>query len=262
MKQQRAAKTKRTTPKPETRALSFVSQRTDKPICELCNGTGVEAVPGKGARSCSACTLPAQERSRSLLLSKIPRRYSGARLDTLEANGLHKDQKRLVSFVKTHPFENYYLCGDNDTGKTHILWALYANAVTSGRNVIVTKLVDWIESLKAEFSRSTPERAVERYARIADLRQSRYPFSIFLDDIDKARPTEYVAEVFFNLIDTIYNYQHQLVVTSQLDPEKSVKGRNSLIQHFEGRGETYDGRYAIGIVRRIVNDETNVFKMF
>lgn len=248
--------------KPEPRVLSFVSRRTSEPVCELCNNTGTEVVPKKGARNCSACTRPSQERRRAELLAKIPKRYRGVRLDELKANGLHKDQERIITFVKEHPFENYYFCGDNDTGKSHILWGLYANAVESGRNVIAGSLFDWIESCKSAFRGAPAERVVEQFARIKELRQSRDRFSIFIDDIDKARPTEYVAEIFFNLIDTIYNYEHQLVVTSQLDPEKSIKGRNSLIQHFEGRAETYDGRYAIGIVRRIVNDETNVFKLF
>jgi DNA replication protein DnaC len=43
---------------------------------------------------------------------------------------------------------------------------------------------------------------------------------LFLDEFEKARPTEFASEMLFNLLDAARNFNHQLVITSNLDPEK------------------------------------------
>lgn len=172
---------------------------------------------------------------------------------------LHADQAKVIAYMQANPLVNYYLCGENDTGKTHMLWALYQHAVISQRNVIATTLADWIEDTIQRFkTEGSRDRDAVVHFQLADLDQSRWPYSVFIDDVDKKTVSEFVADRFFNLVDTVYRHEHQLVVTSQLDPERSIKGRQSLIDHFrEG-----DPRYGVGIARRLVNDETAVWKMF
>ncbi len=90
------------------------------------------------------------------------------------------------------------------------------------------------------------------YPRLSaeDLRQDHTKFSIFLDDVDKAKPTEYAAEQLFELADAIYAFNHQIIVTTNLSLVK-------LVSHFEKADERYGG----AIVRRIV-DNSHIFEMF
>jgi len=74
---------------------------------------------------------------------------------------------------------------------------------------------------------------------------------VFLDDVNKARPTEFVAELIFNFVDRIYRNNHQMVVTSQLSPE-------DLIDWFEKGNPSY----GLPIVRRMKHDDTATWKMF
>lgn len=226
-----------------------LTNRAEEP-CPACNGTRGEVVEGKGTRPCTQC-LPEVNRV-EMLREKIPERYRGAVLETLEPRpDLHPTQTELIAYMRANPAVNYYICGRNDTGKTHMLYALYDHAVRANRNVIISTLFEMVEAAKSLFAPATVIKPRYFPWADADLDQSRYLYSIFIEDIDKARPTEYVAELLFDYLDRIYRHKHQLVVTSQLDPQ-------ALIDHFEKA----DSRYGVGITRRIVNDETAVWRMF
>lgn len=233
-------------------------------VCGICNDTGTELTE-TGARTCACVRQKLQQRriaEKDRKLARIDARYAGVTLAGLTPRAeLHPDQGRYIARMRAAPFENYYICGNNDTGKTHLLWALYESAVSAGRGVAAGTLFDMLESMKSLFRlnhrRNQGESTDPETNPFANL-QGAAPFSAFIDDVDKARPTEFAAEFFFSYVDALYRYKHQIVVTSQLDPEKRVDGRDSLIDHFEKA----DARYGIGIVRRLVNDETNIVRLF
>lgn len=226
-------------------------------LCPECYGTGTAYKDGV-ARLCELCRQRRAEERATRLLELRPKRYRKVTLTGLEPRpDLHVDQPRIIEYMRANPFDNYFFCGDNDVGKTHLLHALYAHVVMDGRRrVYYTTLQDLIDKIKEGFNRGGDMQ--HDWIKIAQYAQPGVSWSVFLDDIDKARPTEFVGEVVFQLIDTIYSNEHQLVVTSQLDPENEVNGRESLIEHFKN----CDPRYGLGIVRRIINDETNVWRMF
>lgn len=228
-------------------------------VCRLCNGT-LTIVDDDGARPCHECKTKREKEKHEILLDHLmPKRYRQVTLANLVArNDFHRDQEKIIAYMRAHPHVNYYFCGENDTGKTHFLWALCEHAVRSNRRVIATTLHDWIE---ANLKSYRDHQTVSTF-RLADLQQDVYPYSVFIDDVDKKKVSDYVADMLFNLVDSVYRFQHQLVVTSQLDPEKRIKGRDgvmraSLIEHFRES----DPRYGVGIARRIVNDETAIFRM-
>ena len=244
----------------KTLADQFSEKVSTRPldVCSRCFGTGT-LLTETGARICECRRTDHLRVAR--LLERIPPRYKGVSLATLQPNpDLHTKQTEIVEYLRQHPDHSYYFCGANDTGKSHFLWALYENAARAGRRVVAGTFYDMVKSAKAAFDSSTS--AELRWSQLrywqADLDTTAERCLVCIDDIDKARPTEYVAELFFSYVDAIYNFKHQLVVTSQLDPQERVDGRDSLIEHFERA----DPRYAVGIVRRVVNDETAIWRMF
>src|SRR6266700_1035513 len=58
-------------------------QGTSVEVCSLCFGTGVEVLPGRGARPCQ-CRATDSKR-KSLEAARIPRRYSGCSLDNFKS---------------------------------------------------------------------------------------------------------------------------------------------------------------------------------
>ena len=186
-------------------------------------------------------------------LSILPPNFRNCRLETLEAMpALHSEQSNVVAEIKKNPGGNFFLAGDFGTGKTYLLWTLYRYAVEQDtRRVIACTLSELLTEYK-NFIQASIKGDPLIYPRISaeDLRQTHTKYSIFIDDIDKARPTEYTAEQLFELADAIYSYQHQVVVTTNLTLEK-------LVAHFKRADERFGG----AIVRRLV-DKAYICEMF
>ncbi len=183
------------------------------------------------------------EKIRREKLSIIPEKFQAATLETLQPNtGKHPNQAKIVSVVKANPRASFFLAGGFGTDKTYMMWALYRDAVLNDRRTVIASLTELLNEFKA-FIQTSSDGTEKKYPRISadELRQNHTKYSIFLDDVDKARPTEYTAEQLFQLADAIYAYGHQIVVTTNLSVEK-------LTEHFNRADERYGG----AIIRRLV----------
>jgi len=220
----------------------------DNEVCATCFGTGFDK---ERVQSCQTCRPSTEENRRKVLLEKIPSRYRGVTLENLEPwPNLHPAQAQHINYMRSNPSATYCICGKNDTGKTRFLYALYDHAVRTGRNVFVSTLFEIIEAIKKSFDDPVAARKVFSL-HMADLSQTTFPYSIFIDDVAMARPTDFVAERFFDIVNRIYVHKHQLVVTTHIDTE-------ALVDHFDQA----DGSYGLGIARRIVNEGTAILRMF
>jgi DNA replication protein DnaC len=219
-------------------------------VCPRCYGTGFE-VTERGAKKCR-CRIVALIAER---LTLIPPRYASVSLDELTGQKeRHPKQPLAVELMKRCPFESYVLCGRPDTGKTHLMWSLYQKVVhDTNRRVVACSMLQLINDYREAF-KPVPEGAQPyeiKTVRPNDLMQSHTPYSLFFDDIDKPKITEYVAEQVHALFDAAYINKHQIVITTNLTPDR-------LVEHFERA----DDRYGRAIVRRIVHSENNLIEMF
>lgn len=209
----------------------------------------MEIVDGHGARFCQ-CRLA---KIRADRLAKIPPKFAKFHLSTLEPMpGCHPEQTTLIPFIKANPESSYLLAGRFGSGKSLMMWMLYRNAIKqTPRKVVICTLAELLTEFRA-FIQSSKNDETPKLPSVcaAELRQSDTPYSIFLDDIDKARPTEYAAEQFFEIVNAIYEFQHQLVVTTNLRIRE-------LSDHFDRADERFGG----AIVRRLV-DNAKVVEMF
>lgn len=206
-------------------------------------------ITDRGARFCK-CRLA---KIRADRLAKIPPKFAGFQLSTLEPNvRCHPKQAEMIPFIKANPESSYVLAGRFGSGKSLMMWMLYRHAVKqTQRKVVVCTLSELLDEFRA-YIQASMNRDTPTLPRLnaAELRQAETPYSIFLDDIDKAKPSEYAAEQFFEIVNAIYEFQHQLVVTTNL----TVRG---LSDHFDRADERFGG----AIVRRLV-DNAKVVEMF
>ena len=195
---------------------------------------------GKGARPCKC----AVEQMRQRRLAKIPAEFEGMDLASLTPQR-HNGQADVIEAFRSRPTDNYFLAGGFGSGKTMLMWLLYRYLVETGRTTpFVFTLIELLDDYKASFNSGSIPTLTADHLRTTN------KYTVFLDDIDKARPTEYAAEQLFNLVDAIYAYKHQLVVTTNL---RAI----DLKDHFDKADERYGG----AIVRRILNNTTR-FEMF
>lgn len=218
--------------------------------CDDCSDTGwiesAETYRGRaGMVRCHCRTRKARERA----LAVIPAQYQAFRLDTVKPDlKRHRRQGEELSKIQAKPSGSFILCGDFGTGKSLMFWLLYRHAVESGRNCYGGTLRGLIDAFQKCFN--APEGEVILPPITAeDFRQSHTPRSLFLDDIDKARPTEYVAEQFFELLDAAHGFGHQIVATTNLRVP-------DLVSHFERADST--GRFGGSIVRRLLADAERI----
>lgn len=226
--------------------------------CEVCSDTGYSFAPveyrGRTITEARKCECVLRKIAEQKIL-KIPAEYRSSELATLQPRkDLHPKQAEYIGIMKANPHGKYILSGDFGTGKTHFFWALYREAIAANRKV-------WAGTLQSLIS--TYQQAIEASQRnetphilpitADDLRQTETPYSLFLDDIDKARATEYTAEQLFALIDACYSYGHQTVVTTNLSIDR-------LIEYF-GRADKDFGRFGGAIVRRLL-DNAHEIEMF
>jgi DNA replication protein DnaC len=104
--------------------------------CSVCHGSGMEVVPGKGARRCR-CRLE-QRQSRLLEQSRIPRRYESRTLANYRPAPNNGTQLRAFNFafklVSEYPAIDHGLLfmGPVGVGKTHLAAAILRGLVERG----------------------------------------------------------------------------------------------------------------------------------
>jgi DNA replication protein DnaC len=226
----------------ERLAKAVESAPSAEPNCLECGDLGwVEKGTGLGWCKCRKQIILERK------LSIVPPLYRDVDLwSTMEPRpDIHRSQQEVFSVIKENPFDSYLLLGAGGVGKTRIMWALFRNAVMEGREVFACTAIQLLAEYRASFD--DPESPVT--VRGEWLRMNSKPTSVFIDDIDKARPSEYAAEQLYDVVDAAYSTSHQLVVTSNLDIPV-------LIKHFERADE----RYGSPIVRRLA--DSTVVKMF
>ena len=196
-------------------------------------------------------------RNRKIRQGKIeamPEEYRGVRLSELQPRSdLHASQAEYIALMRRDPLGKYVISGDFGTGKTHFFWALYREAIEANRKVYAGTLSALIKEFQKAIEKSQAGEVYLPAVTAEDFRQNHTPMSLFLDDIDKARPTEYTAEQLFEIVDAAHSFHHQIVITTNLRI-------GELLDHFR-RADKEFGRFGGAIIRRLL-DNANEIEMF
>ena len=147
---------------------------------------------------------------RQIKLATIPPLYRMASIATAVADpNRHKVQPTLFEMLRGRPDASYVLCGSNGSGKTMAGWMLYRWAVEHDKPAVGLTCAELVAQYRAWQFDAEKVPVIEP----GDLKTGEKRL-LFLDELDKARPTEFAAETLFHLFDAAYSYQHQIVVTS------------------------------------------------
>lgn len=161
----------------------------------------------------------------------------------------HAKQEVILKEVKEHPFASYLFLGNSGVGKSFIAWALWKNAAMEGRRAIATTAAELMQEYR---DLEIADEAEVKRPRVmsADLTQEQFKYTIFIDEIEKMRVSEFALEKLFQLIKTAVDYGHQLVITSNMR-EAELKTTFSKI----------DKVWGSAIMRRLI-ENTTVMEMW
>jgi DNA replication protein DnaC len=207
------------------------------PLCFECHDLGWLFIDGHGVKECQ-CRVQTRIARR---LERIAPEYECLHLEEITPDlNRHPQQALAWKTVRENPDGCYLICGRSGAGKTTILQALYARAVLLDRPAVAVSLANLI----GDYRRAELAKYEDEYVPLitpTSLATRRDRWFVGLDDFHIGRPTRFAGEMIYRLLDNIYSYRHQLVVTSQVDKEK-------LEQHW---GEAGAG-YGAAIMRRVV----------
>lgn len=154
----------------------------------------------------------------------------------------HASQALALEQLKTAPTESYLFAGKNRVGKSLMGWCLARKAICDGRRVAAVNLAVLLDEYRAFEKPIGPEDTIPKKPSVTagEISSNKGRWFLMLQEFDKPRATEYACERLFELIDAAFNYEHQLVITSNLD----LAG---LIAHWSKVAP----RYGHGILSRI-----------
>jgi DNA replication protein DnaC len=179
----------------------------------------------------------------------IPPKFQEAELATIKPIvEKHVKQKLLLETVKNKPFESYMLLGKNGVGKTWFGYALFKNAALNGRRAVAMSMVQLMNEFKRVEMHDTDDWKPQ--VTPEDLSQNHTKWTIYVDEIEKTRITEFTVEKFFDLVNAASSFGHQIIITSNMNEAK-------LRKHFS----EIDPVYGDSIMRRLKENAT-LIEMF
>lgn len=164
------------------------------------------------------------------MLMRIPKRYQGKELGTLEGYGNEKEQSLIALSLGS----SIFLTGNTGTGKTHTAvgimwqwlkdrirmeqrgdggWIIWGLTFKAGDVAYVPVFVS-VSELYAELKESFDKKGVESERAIMD----RYAAAVLLvlDDVGSEQVTDWKRAVLYSLIDRRYREMKQTIITSNL----------------------------------------------
>ena len=189
----------------EQTILSRPISRASECLCSLCGGTGWQPAGTEDSRYRRCECVKA--RIIAIRLGVIPELFRGASFEGYKAR--NPQQERAVALMKNLPEGNWYMTGPYGSGKTHLFYAQYRVLAAAGKIICHVRTT---RELLEEFRRS--ELDCEFVSPVMAAAHSCKPYHLFWDDIDKIKPTDFKAEVLFELVDALYRRKHGLTVTA------------------------------------------------
>lgn len=171
--------------------------------CSTCHGSGMEVVPGKGARVCRC----RQERRQTELLeqSRIPRRYENCTLANYRPAPNNGTQLQAFNFafrlVNEFPAvkRGLLFMGPVGVGKTHLATAILRGLVERGASCLFYEFGALLQEIRDSYNPVSQASELKVLAPVyeADV--------LVLDELGASKPTDWVQDTMMQIIGKRYN---------------------------------------------------------
>ena len=192
---------------------SSEAARPDSPaVCAFCYGTGMEVVPGKGARRCRCRTEERQ--ARLIAAAHLPRRYercSFANYHPVQGNGTHLQAFNYAfKLVDEYPAveRGLLFMGPVGTGKTHLSTAMLRGLIEKGIPCLFYEFGALLKEIQNSYN---PVSQTSELKVLAPVYETEV---LVLDELGAVKPTDWVRDTMMQIINTRYNDKKLTIFTT------------------------------------------------
>lgn len=175
---------------------------TAQPVaCSICFGTGMEIVPGKGARR---CLCRAQDAQRRLLeAARISRRYEGCSLSNYQP--ANNNGSQLRAFNHTYRLAREYpsvergllFTGPCGVGKTHLSVAILHSLIEKGIPCLFYEFGALLKEIQSSYD------PVSQTSELKVLTPVFEAEVLVLDELGASKPTDWVRDTMMQVINAL-----------------------------------------------------------
>lgn len=193
--------------------------------CTTCHGSGMEVVPGKGARRCR-CRLE-QQQSRLLERSRIPGRYENCVLANYRPASNNRTQLQAFNFafklISEFPSVNRGLLfmGPVGVGKTHLSVAILHGLIEKkGVSCLFYEFGSLLKEIQNSYNPISQTSELRVLAPVIEAEV------LVLDELGATKPTDWVRDTMMQIINTRYNDRKLTIFTTNyLDRRRTERDK-------------------------------------
>ncbi len=209
----------------------------DEPeVCPACYGSGMEVVPGKGARPC-ACR---KQKSHSNLIEKarIPKRYIDCHFHSYRA--FNPSQERAFRFASRLAMDypavdrGLLFTGTVGVGKTHLAVSILKSLTERGFSCLFYEFGALLKSIQDSYNSVSQTSELKVLSPVLDAEV------LVLDEIGASKPTDWVRDTMAHIINTRYNDKKLTIFTTNYLDERRAE-----------RDETLEDRIGVRLRSRL-----------
>jgi DNA replication protein DnaC len=211
-----------------------VSTIAEPVVCSFCFGTGMEVVPGKGARRCRCRTQDAQ--AKLIEAARIPRRYEECSLGNYQPANNNGSQLHAFNYsyrlAREYPSVDRGLLfmGACGIGKTHLSVAILRELIEKkGVSCLFYEFGSLLKEIQNSYNpiSQTSELTVLTPVIEAEV--------LVLDELGASKPTHWVRDTMMQIINTRYNDRRLTIFTTNYRDERGQTSEETLEERISTR---------------------------
>ena len=181
-------------------------------VCPRCYGTGMEVVPGKGARRCDCRTETNQ--SKLIQSARIPRRYDGCSLQSYYPAQGNGSQLKAFNYsfrlVREYPAveRGLVFMGSVGVGKTHLSVAILRGLMEKGVQCLFYEFGSLLKEIQDSYNKISQTSEMRLLAPVYQAEV------LVLDELGASKPTDWVRDTMMQIIGTRYNDKKLTIFTT------------------------------------------------
>lgn len=193
-----------------------IEDRDEQEICPRCYGSGMEVVPGKGARPCEC----RQQTSHSNLLQKarIPKRYTDCHFQSYATTNRWQERaySKATKLALNYPNveRGLLLMGSVGVGKTHLAVSILKALIERKYSCLFYEFGSLLKSIQDSYN------AISKTSELKVLEPVLNSEILVLDEIGASKPTDWVRDTMAHIINTRYNDEKLTIFTTNYLDER------------------------------------------